>query len=240
MDANARSSNRGDIAIIGMSCVFPGAEDYEQFWRNICGKLDQIGQPPPEWGAERYLNGVGPSRISTAAGGYLGDLYRFDPASLGVMPTAVDGAEPDQFLALKAARDALADAGYLREDYDHGNTGIVLGKGAYLHRGTGSMLQHGLLLDQLLSLLRELFPDATEDGLARLRQALLAKLPPFNADVAAGLVPASPPTLVLARTRLWQLPTTTSVPGATGAVPVIVPANPPGTGASAAPPKPVA
>jgi acyl transferase domain-containing protein/phosphopantetheinyl transferase len=189
MDANARSSNRGDIAIIGMSCVFPGAEDYEQFWRNICGKLDQIGQPPPEWGAERYLNGVGPSRISTAAGGYLGDLYRFDPASLGVMPTAVDGAEPDQFLALKAARDALADAGYLREDYDHGNTGIVLGKGAYLHRGTGSMLQHGLLLDQLLSLLRELFPDATEDGLARLRQALLAKLPPFNADVAAGLVP---------------------------------------------------
>ncbi len=188
MTADAPSSNREDIAIIGMSCVFPGAEGYEEFWRNICGKRDQIGQPPGEWGTERHLNGVGPSRISTAAGGYLGDLYRFDPASLGVMPSSVDGAEPDQFLALKAARDALEDAGYLREDYDHTNTGIILGKGGYPHRGTASIMQHALLLDQMMSLLRELFPDAPEEGLARLRLKLLQKLPPLNSDVAPGLV----------------------------------------------------
>ncbi len=90
----------GDIAIVGMACVFPGAEGPEAFWRNICAKSDQIGEPGADWGAERYLNGIGPTRITTASGGFLGSLYRFDPAELGVMPSSVDGSEPDQFLAL--------------------------------------------------------------------------------------------------------------------------------------------
>ena len=56
----------GDIAIIGMACVFPGADGPEAFWRNICAGEDQIGEPSAEWGAARYLNGIGPTRITTA------------------------------------------------------------------------------------------------------------------------------------------------------------------------------
>ena len=81
------------------------------------------------------------------------------------MPSSIDGSEPDQFLALKAARDALADAGYL-DGHDHIATGIVLGHSPYLHRGTGNVVQHGIGVDQLLSRsLRELLPDAPEAAL---------------------------------------------------------------------------
>ena len=124
----------------------------------------------------------------TAAGGYLGELYRFDPAELGVMPNSVDGGEPDQFLALKIARDALADAGCLN-NYDHINTGIILGHSTYLHRGSGVMVQHGVVVDQTVELIRQLLPDAPAAALEKLRAALVAEFPPFNADTAPGLVP---------------------------------------------------
>ncbi|WP_372605632.1 beta-ketoacyl synthase N-terminal-like domain-containing protein, partial [Actibacterium sp.] len=98
----------GKIAIIGMSCLFPGSDGPKRYWQNICAKADQVSDPPENWGAERYLNGKGANKITTAKGGFLKDLFRFDPAKLGVMPSSVDGSEPDHFLALQAAIATLA------------------------------------------------------------------------------------------------------------------------------------
>ena len=39
---------RRSVAIIGMSCLFPGAPDVDAYWRNILGKVDSITDPPPE------------------------------------------------------------------------------------------------------------------------------------------------------------------------------------------------
>jgi acyl transferase domain-containing protein/phosphopantetheinyl transferase len=187
--ATPEDRDRGnDIAVIGMACVFPGADGPDQFWRNIRAKKIQIGDPQPEWRAERYVHAVGPTHISSPAGGYLGDLYRFDPAELGVMPNSIDGGEPDQFLALRVARDALADAGCLT-NYNHTNTGIVLGHSTYLHRGSANSVQHGLVVDQTVELVGQLFPNAPSGALDELRAELVARLPPFNADIAPALVP---------------------------------------------------
>ncbi|UOM36189.1 type I polyketide synthase [Acuticoccus sp. I52.16.1] len=177
-----------DIAVIGIGCVFPGADGPAQFWQNICAKSVQIRQPVPEWEADRYLTSDSTTHITTAAGGFLGDLCRVNPAALGVVPNSVDGSEPDQFLALKVARDALADAGYLT-GYDHETTGIILGHSTYLHRGNANVVQHGVVLDQTVTLLRDLLPDVPDAALAKMREVLLEHLPPFNADTAPGLVP---------------------------------------------------
>ncbi len=178
-----------DIAIVGLSCIFPAAEDAEQFWHNVLNGVCAIGQPPDGWGVDRHHLSGSCGRVSTIAGGFLRELYRFDASQLGVMPSSIDGGEPDQFLALKVAREALADAGYLRSDFDHARTGIILGHSTYLHRGNANVVQHGIVVDQTIELLRRLLPDAGENGLEQVRAALLAKLPPFNADVAPGLVP---------------------------------------------------
>lgn len=187
--ANPEHRDRGsDIAVVGMACIFPGADGPDEFWRNIRAKQVQIGAPQPAWQAERYLRATGSSHIASAAGGYLGDLYRFDPAELGVMPNSIDGGEPDQFLALRVARDALADAGYLT-GYDHASTGIILGHSTYLHRGSANSVQHGVVVDQTVDLVRQLFPDAPAAAFEKLRATLVAQLPPFNADIAPALVP---------------------------------------------------
>lgn len=175
-----------DIAIIGMACLFPAADGAAAFWANIVGGVDAIGAPPAEWDAGRYLNN---GAITTAAGGFLNDLYRFDAAELGVMPSSVDGSEPDQFLALRIARAALADAGYLDDGCDHSRSGIILGHSTYLHRGNANVVQHGIVIDQTVSLLRQLLPALDDGAAAEIAAALRARLPAFNADVAPGLVP---------------------------------------------------
>jgi acyl transferase domain-containing protein len=174
------------IAIIGMACIFPGARDLPTYWNNILGGVDAIGEPLEDWGAKRYLDS---GRIKTQYGGFLRDLYRFDPAEFGIMPNSINGSEPDQFLALRVARDALADAGYMRSGVDHSDTGIVLGHSTYLHRGQGTLIQQNIVLDQTLDVLKAAIPDLSAESLAELRSILQKKLPPTNADTVPGLVP---------------------------------------------------
>lgn len=174
------------IGIIGMACMFPQAPDLKTFWRNILARVDAISEPLPEWEADRYLKS---NRINTSRGGYLKDIYRFNPKEFGIMPNSIDGGEPDQFLALRVARDALLDAGYLGGDYDHSDTGIVLGHSTYLHRGQGNIIQHCIMLDQTIELLQAVFPSIEKDTLSRIRHYLESKLPQVNADIVPGLVP---------------------------------------------------
>jgi acyl transferase domain-containing protein/phosphopantetheinyl transferase len=174
------------IAIIGMACIFPQAPDLQAFWNNILGGVDAVGEPVPQWDAARYIDS---GRIKTAMGGWLKDLYRFDPREFGIMPNSLDGGEPDHFLALRVARDALADAGYHRSDADHRDTGIILGHSTYLHRGQVTVIQNNIVLDQTMALLQAALPHLDATAAQALRQLLQAKLPPTNADTAPGLVP---------------------------------------------------
>ena len=107
---------------------------------------DCITDPPPEaWNEETFYDPQSSEndRVYCKKGGYIGPLAYFDPAANGVMPRAVDGGEPDQWLALEVARAAFADAGYPDEVPERERTAVILGKGTYLNRGNISVVQHG-------------------------------------------------------------------------------------------------
>lgn len=174
------------VAIIGMACTFPRAPDLRSFWHNIVAGVDAVGEPQPSWDADRYLDS---GRIKTQFGGYLKDLFRFDPREFGIMPNSIDGGEPDQLLALRVARDALVDAGYGGREVDHTNTGIVLGHSTYLHRGQVTVIQNNIVLDQTIALLRAALPHLDDQAADELRALMRRQLPPTNADTAPGLVP---------------------------------------------------
>src|SRR5262249_37902403 len=109
------TSRPSDIAIIGMACLFPGAKDLDAYWHNILGKVDAVSDPPPEaWAPEVFYDpdSTANDRTYCKRGGFLGPLAWFDPLEHGIIPVAVQGGEPDQWLALDVARAALADAGY--------------------------------------------------------------------------------------------------------------------------------
>ncbi len=179
-----------DIAIIGMSALFPGARNMQAYWQNILNKVDCVTQAPDKW-ANAYLdaNSRQNDRIYTSKGGFLGDLAQFDPMEFGIMPNSVDGADPDHFLALKVSRDALKDSGYMDRPFNRHKAGIILGRGTYVNRGFGNWMQHGMVVDQTLKLLQQLNPSLDADTLTQIRQELKASLPPFTAEMSPGLVP---------------------------------------------------
>lgn len=128
-------------------------------------------------------------RIYTRKGGFLGELAEFDPTEFGIMPASVDGGEPDHFLALRLAVEALRDAGYGDGSFNGETTGIILGRGTYINRGYNTLLQHGQIVDQTLGLLQQFHPNLDDQTLSSIRQQLKASLPPFTAEMVPGLVP---------------------------------------------------
>jgi len=192
MNGNKQADEKSDIAIIGMSCLFPGAPSLEAFWRNIVQKVDATSDPPPEaWDVDVFYDPESKAndRVYCKRGGFIAPIAYFDPLDNGVMPRAVEGGEPDQWLALRVAREAFADAGYAEEIPERRSTAVILGKGTYLNRGNLCVAQHGRMVDQTIEILKTLHPDLTEGQTEEIRADLKRKMPPFNADTAPGLIP---------------------------------------------------
>jgi acyl transferase domain-containing protein/phosphopantetheinyl transferase (holo-ACP synthase) len=106
------------------------------------------------------------------------------------MPTAVDGAEPEQFLALRVAHEALIDAGHPDIPVRTEKTAVILGRGTYANRGLMNLYQHGFLLDELMGVFADVHPEWSMERLSELRGRLEGKLPAFDPHTAPGIVSA--------------------------------------------------
>ena len=185
------SEKAPDIAIIGLACVFPGAANAQQYWENILAKVDSVGDPPPDWEAELFWDpdSTENDRTYCKRGGYLGKFAEFDPAAYGIMPNAVDGAEPDHFMALRTAHDALADSGLKDISQVKARTAVIIGRGTYVNRGNAAALQQGVVIESVVRILRQLHPEYQPEELALIKKELRKSAPNFQSDTASGLVP---------------------------------------------------
>lgn len=178
-----------DIAIVGLSGLFPGAKNTQTYWQNILDKIDNVRDAPESW-IDFYLEPDSEdfNRIYTSKVGLLGELAEFNPLEFGVPPKSIEASEPDQFLALKLARDALADAGYLTNNNYKAKTGVILGRGATPSRGTITGVQYGIVVDQTLDLLTQFCPELDRENLTTIRQELKSSLPSISKETIPGLV----------------------------------------------------
>jgi len=178
-----------DVAIVGMACRFPGARDLFAFWDNVLAGRDSTRDvPSSRWDAGVFFDpdSSANDRVSCRRGGYLDEPIDVDPARFGVMPLAVEGGEPEQFLVLDAAHAALADAGLAGGVAPGARVEVVIGRGNYFNRGNLTRLQHGRIVAQTLGILRALHPEWTDADLDAVRADLKAGLPPFEAGTVAG------------------------------------------------------
>ncbi|MFF4422276.1 beta-ketoacyl synthase N-terminal-like domain-containing protein [Streptomyces sp. NPDC001549] len=197
-DGERRGPRPADAAIVGMGAVFPGAADLAAYRRNLLAGTDCIGEVPPErWDPEVYYDprgAAGPvagDRFYCRRGGFVDGLAAFDPTRFGIMPTAVEGAEPDQMLALHATAEAIADAGgEARLPADRSRIGVVLGRGGFMGVATARLDQRVRTAHQLAQTLRELAPELGERRIAAVRSAFQDALGPERPDASIGLVPS--------------------------------------------------
>ncbi|MGK5440400.1 beta-ketoacyl synthase N-terminal-like domain-containing protein [Micromonospora sp. URMC 105] len=184
------------MAIVGMGAVFPGAGDVPTFWRNILNGVDAIADvPPSRWDPQLFYDPRsyhGPpaaDRFYCRRGGFVDEVASFDPIRFGIMPAAVPATDPDQLLALRAAAEAIDDAGGLERLPDPGRIGVIVGRGGYLTPGMARLDQRVRTVTQLLATLRDLFPHFPADQLDQVRTTFLQRLGPAQPDAAVGLVP---------------------------------------------------
>ncbi|MFE9633622.1 beta-ketoacyl synthase N-terminal-like domain-containing protein [Streptomyces sp. NPDC006463] len=198
MSERRRGPRPTDTAIVGMGAVFPGAADLAAYRRNLLAGTDSIGDVPPgRWDPEVYYDpdgATGPvsgDRFYCRRGGFVDGLAAFDPTRFGIMPAAVEGAEPDQMLALHATAEAIADAGGEdRLPADRSRIGVVLGRGGFMGVATARLDQRVRTAHQLAQTLRELAPELGERRIAAVRSAFQDALGPERPDASIGLVPS--------------------------------------------------
>lgn len=103
-----------DIAVIGMSGQFPGAENVERFWHNLSTGADGVVEL-----GERYLDlqrsysaERQPGKTYCKWGGVLAERDDFDPLFFNISPRDAESMNPHQRLILQESWKALEDAGY--------------------------------------------------------------------------------------------------------------------------------
>ena len=179
-----------DIAIVGMACLFPGCRNTNEYWDNIVNKKYLIAKPEGNWTGEHISKNetLSINRIDYK-GGFIDSIAYFDPIREGVLPKSVTSGDPDHFLSLKIARQALEDYGYPLKSYNPKRAGIVLGRGTYFNRGFGTVFQHGLVLDQTIEVIRKIKPEINDEEIKAIRRELEDSLPPFDVDMLGSVVP---------------------------------------------------
>ncbi|MEV7779267.1 type I polyketide synthase [Kitasatospora sp. NPDC088351] len=104
------------IAIVGMSCRLPHAENPAQLWQLLRDGRSAIGAPP-----------AGRPELPSRPGGYLEDVSGFDAGFFGISPREASSMDPQQRLMLELAWEALEDARILPSDLAASRTGVFVG-----------------------------------------------------------------------------------------------------------------
>ncbi|MBM3807745.1 MAG: SDR family NAD(P)-dependent oxidoreductase [Acidimicrobiia bacterium] len=116
-----------DVAVIGMSCRFPGADDVDTFWKNLAAGVESITFFTDD---EIKQSGID-SRTAddpnyVKASSVLSDIAGFDPEFFGISTREAALMDPQQRLFLECAWESLEDAGYDPLTYQ-GMIGIYAG-----------------------------------------------------------------------------------------------------------------
>jgi len=164
------------IAIIGIACLLPGAENPEQYWQNLMEQKDLTSR------ATRSQMGVDakifyePAKGKTdkyycLRGGYIRD-FQFDPSGYDIPVEDLIKLDEIYQWSLYVAKEALQDSGYLRDKSVLGKCGAILGNLSFPTR-----LSHHLFAPSYHKILEKSIKDLLQQEKFRLCSQAEAAFP---------------------------------------------------------------
>jgi malonyl CoA-acyl carrier protein transacylase len=121
-----------DIAIIGISCRYPGARNWREFWENLKNGVDSVTEAPPErWQGKEWYHPdpEHPGTSYSKCAGFLDEIDKFDPLFFQISPVEAQFIEPQQRIFLEEAYHAIEDAGYAADSLKGKQCGVFVGAG---------------------------------------------------------------------------------------------------------------
>ncbi|HXB21781.1 MAG TPA: SDR family NAD(P)-dependent oxidoreductase [Candidatus Solibacter sp.] len=123
----SRETKRSEIAIIGMAGRFPGADNIEEFWKNLYDGKETVSFFTDE---ELLAAGVDPAVLRNPryvrAASVLENIGYFDAALFGYAPREAEVMDPQHRIFLECAWEVLERAGYNPYTYP-GLVGVFAG-----------------------------------------------------------------------------------------------------------------
>ncbi len=124
---------RDPIAIVGLGCRFPGAENPDAFWTLLHEGRDAIRDVPADrWDADRLFDPDpdAAGKLYARRGGFLDGVDLFDARFFGINPREAASMDPQQRLLLEVSWEALEDAGQAPDRLIGQPVGVFVGMGA--------------------------------------------------------------------------------------------------------------
>jgi len=119
------------IAIVGMSCRFPGgANSVDAYWNILENGVDAITEVPPErWDLDAYYDEDPdvPGKMYARYGSFLKDIDKFDAEFFSISPKDAAKIDPQHRLFLEGCWQALEDAGIAADHLANTRTGVFAG-----------------------------------------------------------------------------------------------------------------
>ncbi len=120
------------IAIVGIGCRYPQAENVAALWKLLLDSRSAISAYPGGRFAELdafYASSSGSSsgQIDISRGGFLPNADQFDSQFFEIAPREAVYLDPQHRLLLEVAWEALEDAGQVREQYFGSQSGVFIG-----------------------------------------------------------------------------------------------------------------
>ncbi len=118
------------IAIIGLGCRFPAADNPEQFWQLLRNGVDAITEVPLQrWDQHAFYSPdqAIPGKMNTRWGGFLSHVDRFDASFFRISPREAAHMDPQQRLLLEVAWEALENAGQAPDKLAGSQAGVFIG-----------------------------------------------------------------------------------------------------------------
>ena len=137
-----------NIAIIGVGCRFPKAENPEAFWHLLSNGIDAITEIPADrWNVDELYDPqpATPGKMNTRWGGFLSQIDGFDPLFFNISPKEAKRMDPKQRIFLEVAWEALENAGLAADKLAGTQTGVFVAP-------TGGSQYHQLLYKNVADL----------------------------------------------------------------------------------------
>ncbi|MFI4954698.1 MAG: SDR family NAD(P)-dependent oxidoreductase, partial [Gammaproteobacteria bacterium] len=120
------------IAIIGMSCRFPGgANSPEEFWKLLDAGFDSSIEVPKErWDIDEYYdpNPDAPGKMVSRKSCFISSpIAEFDANFFEISPREAEYLDPQQRLLLEVTREAIEDAGIEPKTLNQSLSGVFIG-----------------------------------------------------------------------------------------------------------------
>jgi acyl transferase domain-containing protein len=116
------------IAVVGMSCKLPGADDLEEFWKLLCaGKSQHVEVPDHRFGFQTAWRDFDPK--SEWYGNFIPDHDTFDHEFFKMIPRRVASTDAQHRLVLQATYQAVEQSRYFGSPDQKKNIGCYISVG---------------------------------------------------------------------------------------------------------------